>query len=280
MGHLPPKHMHTSKRVKSINGGFKLRWWMAVLLVVVVAVVGIVVLRLSNASSWPPEEQAKVNAGIQIKIGFPNVTVSYPPYGYKKDFLIALGEAKITQLVAVDLEQIYIKNHPDVAPPTTQPVAPQTTTPNTPQTQPGQSAKVATPTDSSSTVGQASTDSSQQAAKTTSEQTNQSVQLAQTKDLGIVSGYTRFEYSAPEGKEVKSVSLVIDNKIFKIIKKSPYAFSFDTHMYLNGKHKMQLFVTTGDNSTTESVYEVNVNNSSLLSKLLYYFGLPWTLIFP
>lgn len=287
MGHLPPQHMHTSKGVKSINKGFKFRWWMAIVLVVIVAGIGIAVLRFSRASTWPPEEQMKVNAGIDIKIGFPNVTVSYPPYGYKKDFLISLGEAKITELVAKDLEQIYIKNHPDAPPPVTPPVTPKPTTPTVSQTPQGQSTNSSNGTASStassdptSTDSQVTTDSSQQAAVTTDEQSKQSVELSQSKDLGTVSGYVKFVYVPKEGQVVKSASLVIDNKIFKIIKKAPYEFAFDTRAYSNGKHKMQLFVTTDNNSTTETIYQVNVDNSSLLQKILYYFGLPWTFIFP
>lgn len=282
MGHLPPKHMHTSKGVKSINKDFKLRWWMALVLVVIVAGIGIAVLRLSHASTWPPEEQAKVNAGIDIKIGFPYVTVSYPPYGYKKDFLISLGEAEITQQVSADLEQIYIKSHPDVAPPVAPPA---TTTPSAPtktnQSQTSQNTSNTTAsTDSTNTTSSTVIDTTQQATQTTSEQTNQAVELAQTKDLGSVSGYTKFVYSSPEGQNTKTVSLVVDNKILKIIKKAPYEFAIDTRAYANGKHKMQLFVTTDNNSTSESVYQVNVDNRSLISKILYYFSLPWTFVFP
>ena len=102
----------------------------------------------------------------------------------------------------------------------------------------------------------------------------------ETKDLGQVSGYTKFVYDPSNKDDIKSLNLLIDNKIVKIVKKPPFEFSLDSLAYSNGKHKMQLVITKKDNTQSDNNYSVEIKNSSLFSRILYYIGLPWAVVLP
>ena len=261
MANIAPIKKSKSIGSKGLSKGFKFRWWMAVVIIASVAIVGILVLRFSKASVIPPEEIAKIQSGIIIQTTITGVNVKYPPYSYERSFN-AVESLKANQdpkeydrllaLILADLEKIYIKNNPGAG----QSTAPATT------------AKPATP---------ASTQESESEPVT---KTDNGSTSDETKDLGQVSGYTKFVYDPSNKDDIKSLNLLIDNKIVKIVKKPPFEFSLDSLAYSNGKHKMQLVITKKDNTQSDNNYSVEIKNSSLFSRILYYIGLPWTVVLP
>ncbi|MEI6716396.1 MAG: hypothetical protein WCK87_01550 [Candidatus Saccharibacteria bacterium] len=272
MGNIAPIKKHKLIGSKGLSKGFKFRWWMAVVIIASVAAVGILVLRFSKASVIPPEEIAKIQSGIIIETSITGVNIKYPPYSYERSFNAAESLKasqdpneydRLNALILADLEKIYIKNNPGAG----QSTAPATTAnPATP----------ATPaTTSTDPAASASTAGSGSATKTNNGSTS-----AESKDLGQVSGYTKFVYDPSNKNDIKSLNLLIDNKIVKIVKKPPFEFSLDSLAYSNGKHKMQLVITKKDNTQSDNNYSVEIKNSSLFSRILYYIGLPWAVVLP
>ena len=261
MANIAPIKKSKSIGSKGLSKGFKFRWWMAVVIIASVAIVGILVLRFSKASVIPPEEIAKIQSGIIIETSVTGVNIKYPPYSYERSFSAAESLKasqdpneydRLNALILADLEKIYIKNNPGAG----QSTAPATT------------AKPATP---------ASTQESESEPVT---KTDNGSTSDETKDLGQVSGYTKFVYDPSNKDDIKSLNLLIDNKIVKIVKKPPFEFSLDSLAYSNGKHKMQLVITKKDNTQSDNNYSVEIKNSSLFSRILYYIGLPWTVVLP
>ena len=261
MANIAPIKKSKSIGSKGLSKGFKFRWWMAVVIIASVAIVGILVLRFSKASVIPPEEIAKIQSGIIIQTTITGVNVKYPPYSYERSFN-AVESLKANQdpkeydrllaLILADLEKIYIKNNPGAG----QSTAPATTAkPATPASIQESESEPVTKTDNGSTSDE-------------------------TKDLGQISGYTKFVYDPSNKDDIKSLNLLIDNKIVKIVKKPPFEFSLDSLAYSNGKHKMQLVITKKDNTQSDNNYSVEIKNSSLFSRILYYIGLPWTVVLP
>jgi|GEM_PF-2043820 len=261
MGNIAPIKKSKSIGSKGLSKGFKFRWWMAVVIIASVAAVGILVLRFSKASVIPPEEIAKIQSGIIIETSITGVNIKYPPYSYERSFNAAESLKasqdpneydRLNALILADLEKIYIKNNPGAG----QSTAPATTAkPATPASTQEPESEPVTKTDNGSTSDE-------------------------TKDLGQVSGYTKFVYDPSNKDDIKSLNLLIDNKIVKIVKKPPFEFSLDSLAYSNGKHKMQLVITKKDNSQSDNNYSVEIKNSSLFSRILYYIGLPWTVVLP
>jgi hypothetical protein len=267
MANIAPIKKSKSIGSKGLSKGFKFRWWMAVVIIASVAIVGILVLRFSKASVIPPEEIAKIQSGIIIETSITGVNIKYPPYSYERSFSAAESLKasqdpneydKLNALILADLEKIYIKNNPGAG----QSTAPATT------------ANPATPADTSTDPTASDTTAGSET------KTNDSSAGAETKDLGQVSGYTKFVYDPSNKNDIKSLNLLIDNKIVKIVKKPPFEFSLDSLAYSNGKHKMQLVITKKDNTQSDNNYSVEIKNSSLFSRLLYYIGLPWTVVLP
>ena len=267
MGNIAPIKKSKSIGSKGLSKGFKFRWWMAVVIIASVAIVGILVLRFSKASVIPPEEIAKIQSGIIIETSVTGVNIKYPPYSYERSFSAAESLKasqdpneydKLNTLILADLEKIYIKNNPGAG----QSTAPATTAnPDTP-------ADTSTdPTASDTTAGSET-------------KTNDGSAGAETNDLGQVSGYTKFVYDPSNKNDIKSLNLLIDNKIVKIVKKPPFEFSLDSLAYSNGQHKMQLVITKKDNTQSDNNYSVEIKNSSLFSRIIYYIGLPWTVVLP
>jgi hypothetical protein len=267
MGNIAPIRQHKLIGPKGLSRGFKFRWWMALVIIAGVAIIGVLVLRFSKASVIPPEEIAKIQSGIIIQTSVTGVNIKYPPYSYERSFnaaesLKASQDPKeydrLNALILADLEKIYIKNNPGAG----QSTAPATT------------ANPATPADTSTdpTASEA-TEESESVTKTDNGSTS-----AETKDLGQVSGYTKFVYDPSDKNDIKSLNLLIDNKIVKIVKKPPFEFSLDSLAYSNGKYKMQLVITKKDNTQSDNNYSVEIKNSSTLSRLLYYIGLPWAVV--
>ena len=279
MANIAPIKKSKSIGSKGLSRGFKFRWWMAVVIIASVAIVGILVLRFSKASVIPPEEIAKIQSGIIIETSVTGINIKYPPYNYERSFnavesLRASQDPdeydRLNALIMADLEKIYIKNNPGAG----QSTAPATTanpaTPADTSTDPTASGDTSTdPTASDATEG------SESVTKTDNGSTSD-----ETKDLGQVSGYTKFIYDPSNKNDIKSLNLLIDNKIVKIVKKPPFEFSLDSLAYSNGKHKMQLVITKKDNTQSDNNYSVEIKNSSLFSRLLYYIGLPWTVVLP
>jgi hypothetical protein len=267
MGNIAPIRQHKLIGPKGLSRGFKFRWWMALVIIAGVAIVGVLVLRFSKASVIPPEEIAKIQSGIIIQTSVTGVNIKYPPYSYERSFnaaesLKASQDPKeydrLNALILADLEKIYIKNNPGAG----QSTAPATTAnPATP---------VTTQTDPASPGNTIESET----------KTNNGSAGAETKDLGQVSGYTKFVYDPSNKDDIKSLNLLIDNKIVKIVKKPPFEFSIDSLAYSNGKHKMQLVITKKDNTQSDNNYSVEIKNSSILSRLLYYIGLPWAVVLP
>ena len=267
MGNIAPIKKSKSIGSKGLSKGFKFRWWMAVVIIASVAIVGILVLRFSKASVIPPEEIAKIQSGIIIETSVTGVNIKYPPYSYERSFSAAESLKasqdpneydRLNALILADLEKIYIKNNPGAG----QSTAPATT------------AKPGTPAETS--TDPASPDSTiESVTKTDNGSTSDA-----TKDLGQVSGYTKFVYDPSNKDDIKSLNLLIDNKIVKIVKKPPFEFSLDSLAYSNGKHKMQLVITKKDNTQSDNNYSVEIKNSSLFSRIIYYIGLPWTVVLP
>ena len=269
MGNIAPIKKSKSIGSKGLSKGFKFRWWMAVVIIASVAIVGILVLRFSKASVIPPEEIAKIQSGIIIETSVTGINIKYPPYSYERSFN-AVESLKASQdpneydrlnaLIMADLEKIYIKNNPGAG----QSTAPATT------------AKLGTPDDTSKDpTASDATEESESVTKTDNGSTSD-----ETKDLGQVSGYTKFVYDPSNKNDIKSLNLLIDNKIVKIVKKPPFEFSLDSLAYSNGKHKMQLVITKKDNTQSDNNYSVEIKNSSLFSRIIYYIGLPWTVVLP
>jgi hypothetical protein len=267
MANIAPIKKSKSIGSKGLSKGFKFRWWMAVVIIASVAIVGILVLRFSKASVIPPEEIAKIQSGIIIETSITGVNIKYPPYSYERSFSAAESLKasqdpneydKLNALILADLEKIYIKNNPGAG----QSTAPATT------------ANPATPADTSTDPTASDTTAGSET------KTNDGSAGAETKDLGQVSGYTKFVYDPSNKNDIKSLNLLIDNKIVKIVKKPPFEFSLDSLAYSNGKHKMQLVITKKDNTQSDNNYSVEIKNSSLFSRLLYYIGLPWTVVLP
>ncbi len=267
MGNIAPIKKSKSIGSKGLSKGFKFRWWMAVAIIAGVAIIGVLVLRFSKASVIPPEEIAKIQSGIIIETSVTGVNIKYPPYSYERSFNAAESLKasqdpneydRLNALILADLEKIYIKNNPGAG----QSTAPATT------------ASPATPADTTTdpTASDATVESK---AKTNNDSAG-----AETKDLGQVSGYTKFVYDPSNKNDIKSLNLLIDNKIVKIVKKPPFEFSLDSLAYSNGKHKMQLVITKKDNTQSDNNYSVEIKNSSLFSRLLYYIGLPWAVVLP
>jgi len=253
MGNIAPLKKNISIASKGLSRGFKFRWWMAILIIAGVAAVGILVLRFSNASTIPPEELAKIESGLKIDVSKSGLTISYDPYSYQRSFTAQeslkasqdINEFnRINELVATDLEKLYIKNNPGSG---------QSTAPAT-----------SAPAESPDLV----------------KKNNSELSADQTTDLKTISGYTKFIYEPSDKADIKAVNLLLDNKIIKIVKKQPFEFSLDSLAYSNGKHKMQLVVTKKDNTQTIKNYSVEIKNSSFISRLLYFIGLPWAVVLP
>jgi len=267
MANIAPIKKSKSIGSKGLSKGFRFRWWMAVVIIASVAIVGILVLRFSKASVIPPEELAKIQSGIIIQTSITGINVKYPPYSYERSFSAAESLKasqdpneydRLNTLILADLEKIYIKNNPGAG----QSTAPATT------------AKPGTPDDTSTDPTASDTTAGSET------KTNDGSAGAEAKDLGQVSGYTKFVYDPSNKDDIKSLNLLIDNKIVKIVKKPPFEFSLDSLAYSNGKHKMQLVITKKDNSQSDNNYSVEIKNSSLFSRILYYIGLPWTVVLP
>lgn len=268
MANIAPIKKSKSIGSKGLSKGFKFRWWMAVAIIASVAIVGILVLRFSKASVIPPEEIAKIQSGIIIETSITGVNIKYPPYSYERSFNAAESLKasqdpneydKLNALILADLEKIYIKNNPGAG----QSTAPATT---------------ATPADTS--TDPASSDATEESESESVTKTDNVSTSDETKDLGQVSGYTKFVYDPSNKNDIKSLNLLIDNKIVKIVKKPPFEFSLDSLAYSNGQHKMQLVITKKDNTQSDNNYSVEIKNSSLFSRILYYIGLPWTVVLP
>ena len=263
MGNIAPIKKSKSIGSKGLSKGFKFRWWMAV------AIIGVLVLRFSKASVIPPEEIAKIQSGIIIETSVTGVNIKYPPYSYERSFNAAESLKasqdpneydRLNALILADLEKIYIKNNPGAG----QSTAPATT------------AKLGTPDYTSKDP--AASDSTAGSGSAT--KSNNGSTSTEAKNLGQVSGYTKFVYDPSNKNDIKSLNLLIDNKIVKIVKKPPFEFSLDSLAYSNGKHKMQLVITKKDNTQSDNNYSVEIKNSSLFSRLLYYIGLPWAVVLP
>ncbi|MCX6805184.1 MAG: hypothetical protein NT114_00615 [Patescibacteria group bacterium] len=277
MANIAPIKKSKSIGSKGLSKGFKFRWWMAVVIIASVAIVGILVLRFSKASVIPPEELAKIQSGIIIETSVTGVNIKYPPYSYERSFNAAESLKasqdpneydRLNALILADLEKIYIKNNPGAG----QSTAPATT------------AKPATPADTSTDPASSDATSTDPAASDTTvgseTKTDNGSTSDETKDLGQISGYTKFVYDPSNKDDIKSLNLLIDNKIVKIVKKPPFEFSLDSLAYSNGQHKMQLVITKKDNTQSDNNYSVEIKNSSLFSRILYYIGLPWTVVLP
>ncbi len=273
MANIAPIKKSKSISSKGLSKGFKFRWWMAVVIIASVAIVGILVLRFSKASVIPPEEIAKIQSGIIIETSVTGVNIKYPPYSYERSFSAAESLKasqdpneydRLNALILADLEKIYIKNNPGAG----QSTAPATT------------ANPATPADTSTdpTASDATEESETESESVT--KTDNGSTSDETKDLGQISGYTKFVYDPSNKDDIKSLNLLIDNKIVKIVKKPPFEFSLDSLAYSNGQHKMQLVITKKDNTQSDNNYSVEIKNSSLFSRILYYIGLPWTVVLP
>jgi len=279
MTNLPPKHMHTAKGIKTIKQGFIFRWWMAVILVGIVAAIGIIILRFSHASVIPPEELAVIQTGIVIDSNITGATVSYPPYNYSRHFNIAeairaqqdpVEYQKLMDKVIADLEAIYVKNHPGGSSPqpSTNSAASTASSPDQQQTTQTTASGVAT----SNTIPSGS-----QSGATVKNSGNSSTNAVQ--DLGNVSGFTKFVFNPVDSNNVKSVTMLIDNKMVRVIKKPPYDFSVNTLNYSNGQHKMQVFTIQKDNKLIQSDYSLQIANKSTVSRLINMLSSPWQLLF-
>lgn len=292
MGHLPPKHIHTAKGIKS-KKQFKLHWWMAVVLVVVIAIIGIAILRFSRASEIPPDELDKIYSGLVIKKTIP-CSVEYPPYGYKRTFsyqecidaLSPDGYGKLFDMVTADLEAIYAKNHSTPTPSPTPTPTPTTTTSNN-TTQSSNTAS-STTTTTQNTQQSASSDTLQTQSvngDSTSTVTNSSSAYSSdpdsqiiTKDLGTLSGFVKIDFTPQDPSSVTAIAVFVGNTNVQEDIHAPYKFGFDTSQFKNGDYKISTVVLHKDNTTTQQNYTAKIQNSSV-DRFFYSLGAPWRFIF-
>lgn len=273
----PISRTYHSTKVKK---KFHFRWWMAVILVVIIAVVGIAVLRFSRASVIPPDELDAIQMGIMISNpGINGVTVSYKPYNYTRQF--SLPEAiraqqdpaeyqKLMDLVIADLEQIYIKNHP-------------TATQTTPATTPAANTSTPSGDVTVQNTAQPSSDATTTPADTTNSISNSATGATTTtnstpKDLGTVSGFQTFQFTPSGNAAIKSVALVINNVMVGVDKSAPYTFDVDTSQFTNGTYPLKTIVTNADDSTVQTNYTITIQNSSV-NLFVYSLGTPWRFVF-
>lgn len=256
----------------------KFKWWMALVLVVIVAVIGIAVVRFSRASAIPPEEFAKIQAGIVIDSGITGADVKYAPYGYERHFNLAeaikaqqdpVEYQKLMDLVIADLEAIYVKNHPSAPPPG--PIN-NTTAP----------ASTTAPSNTSTTTDSAQTAPQQATATTTTNTPSDSVQSQTStppKDLGTLSGYLTLDYTTQDSSSIKSIALLVDNTMVEVKRKPPYQFNFDSRQFKNGTHNIKVIITKNDSTTEQRYYTASFSNTSFFDKYIYPIGTPWQLVF-
>jgi len=262
---------------------FRFRWWIAVILVVAIAGIGIAVLRFSHASVMPPEELAKIDAGVVIKRSLP-CSVEYPPYGYNRVFSVQEciaatnpeGYSKLYDMVISDLEKIYIKNHP--VPITPAPTPSPATKSSSNKTNSSSSSNTQTPssgqgTDQSTSVVTGNDTQPQNIAAIDNSSTPTIQQLPVVKDLGTLSGFVKVNFVPQNPDTVKVMALFVNNTLVEELVKSPYTFGFDTSRFPNGNYKLAIAVLNKDNTIAQSNYTAQFKNSSI-DRFLYSLSFP------
>jgi hypothetical protein len=255
------------------------------LVVLAVAVIGIVVVRLSNAS-LPPEVLAERTEEL-LSDGRYKVTV--PSLGYEKIFNqleVARAQAdpnykaQLQQQVLDDLERIYAEKHP---------TTPNTTTPPTTNTgttsQPSASGST-TDTASSTPTSTTNLPASEGGTISTTDPSLASVQSAsvdaQSPDkLTEQSGVIAFTFDKSKAVGAKTVKVFIDRKMVQEFSARQNTFNIDTTRYPNGVHRIDVVLSAENgNETVRFVYPFKINNTnSIFRRLSNTITYPWTLFF-
>lgn len=278
--HKKPVTKHTSH-----PGSFKFRWKSGLLVILAVAVIGIVVVRLSNAS-LPPEVLAERTEEL-LSDGRYKVTV--PSLGYEKIFNqleVARAQAdpnykaQLQQQVLDDLERIYAEKHPATTTTTTPPTTNTGTT-----SQPGTSGST---TDAASSTPTSTTNlpASEGGTISTTDPSLASVQSAsvdaQSPDkLTEQSGVIAFTFDKSKAVGAKTVKVFIDRKMVQEFSARQNNFNIDTTRYPNGVHRIDVVLSAENgNETVRFVYPFKINNTnSIFRRLSNTITYPWTLFF-
>lgn len=285
MAPKPSKHKKPVTKHVSHPGSFKFRWKSGLLVVLAVAVIGIVVVRLSNAS-LPPEVLAERTEEL-LSDGRYKVTV--PSLGYEKIFNqleVARAQAdpnykaQLQQQVLDDLERIYAEKHPAT---TTTP-----TTPPTASTGSSQSSASGGTSDTASSTPTSTTNlpASEGGTISTTDPSLASVQSAsvdaQSPDkLTEQSGVIAFTFDRSKAVGAKTVKVFMDRKLVQEFSARQNTFNVDTTRYPNGVHRIDVVLSAENgNETVRFVYPFKINNTnSIFRRLSNTITYPWTLFF-
>lgn len=286
MAQKTSKHKKPVTKHASHPGSFKFRWKSGLLVILTVAVIGIVVVRLSNAS-LPPEVLAERTEEL-LNDGRYKVTV--PSLGYEKIFNqleVARAQAdpnykaQLQQQVLDDLERIYAEKHPTTTT-TTQPTPTTSTSTGTSGT------NTSGTTDTTSTTPTSTTNlpANEGGTISTTDPSLASVQSAsvdaQSPDkLTEQSGVIAFTFDKSKAVGAKTVKVFMDRKMIQEISARQNTFNVDTTRYPNGVHRIDVVLTAENGKeTVRFVYPFKINNTnSIFRRLSNTITYPWTLFF-
>ena len=284
MAQKSSKHKKPVTKHVSHPGSFKLRWKSGLLVILAVAVVGIVVVRLSNAS-LPPEVLAERTEEL-LSDGRYKVTV--PSLGYEKIFNqleVARAQAdpnykaQLQQQVLDDLERIYAEKHPtstNTTPPTTGTGA--TSQPSTS----GSTTDAASSTPTSTTnlpAGEGGTISTTDPSLASVQ--SASVDAQSPDKLTEQSGVIAFTFEKSKAVGAKTVKVYMDRKLIQEFSARQNTFNVDTTRYQNGVRRIDVvLVAENGNELVRFVYPFKINNTnSILRRFSNTITFPWTLFF-
>ena len=245
------------------KGGFKFRWWMAAVLVVAVAVVGLAVLRFSHAFG-----------GGKIYI-YQEGSGPYVEYDFNIDSSVNLKESitgserknvPFTQAQAVGLQMVQ-----DALRKTGQAdVADQINPSNLPPQITGQ-------IESANQQGKATTAQQQAQQSTSSTTTPQSSATTTTTNSTTstttvtpseapppktypVAGVVDFRLPSSIANNAASVTYSLDGQKIETVTKSPYNIQFNSTKYENGSHLLQVSVVQKNSFNKTYVYALEIQN--------------------
>jgi hypothetical protein len=284
MAQKSSKHKKPVTNHISHPGSFKLRWKSGLLAVLAVAVLGIVIVRLSNAA-LPPEALADKTEEL-LNDGRYKVTV--PSLGYERIFNqldVARAQAdpsyraKLKEKVLADLEKLYNQKHPS---PTPSPTPTTTDTSTSSSTPLGSTANA----DSAAPTSTTNLPANEGGTISTTDPSLASVQSAsvdaQNPDkLTTQSGVIAFTFDKSKSTGAKTTKVFIDRKLMQQLSARQNTFNLDTTRYTNGEHRVDVILYSEDGKeTVHFVYPFKIlNTNSIFRSLSNTITYPWTLFF-